>query len=64
MSDAENIKKLFSLMSTCCYSCKHGDIEYISRKYILEKIQKLINGETLILDHNGKRFYNRIKDNV
>lgn len=59
--EKDEILKLFCLMSTCCYSCKHGDWEFISRKYILEKIGKLLKRDPIILDHNGKELYKKKK---
>lgn len=54
--DAE-VLKLLCLFMKCCPSLTHNDEEFLSRKYVLEKVCSVFMRSPLILDINAKKLF-------
>lgn len=60
----DGILKLYSLFSCCLANVKQDGEDFLSRHYLLEKTERVIRGIPIVLDSEGSKFYESLKERM
>lgn len=60
----DGVLKLYSLFSCCLANVKQDGEDFLSRHYLLEKTERVIKGIPIILDSEGSKFYESLKERM
>lgn len=60
----DGILKLYALFSCCLANVKQDGEDFLSRHYILEKTERAIRGIPIVLDSEGSKFYESLKERI